>query len=135
MTRSTAEKSLKWLLILMGAMAVFAFAAMIMPTDWMESVNDSVGLGPFPRTPLTQYLTRSLSALYGCLGLLTVYLGLNVRRHLDVIIFVGWLTILLGALLTGLDFKIGMPASWSWGEGPPTVLVGAAILWLAHKVD
>ena len=133
MTRSRAEKSLRWLLTLMGATAVLAFVAVVMPTDWMESANDFLGLGPFPQAPLTQYLTRSLSALYGCLGLLIIYLGFNVRRYLDLIIVVAWLIMLLGVLLTGIDFKSGMPASWAWGEGPPTVVLGAAFLWLARK--
>ena len=46
---------------------------------------------------------------------------------------VGWLTIALGAVLTVLDFAIGMPASWSWGEGPPTIVVGVAFIWLAKR--
>lgn len=135
MSPSTAEKSLKWLLLLMGATACLAFIAVFIPTDWMETANDALGLGAFPRTPLTEYLTRSLSTVYGFLGVLTFFLGLNVRRYLDLIVLVGWMTMVLGALLTGIDLWAGLPSSWIWGEGPPTVLIGAALLFLARRVD
>ena len=135
MSPSTAERYLKWFLLLMGAITCLAFIAVFMPTDWMEAANDASGLGPFPRAPLTEYLTRSLSTVYGLFGVLTVYLGLNVRRYLDLIVLVGWMTMVLGALLTGIDLRAGMPASWVWGEGPPTVLIGAAFIWLARQVD
>lgn len=68
MSPATAEKSLRWLLLLMGATACLAFVAVFIPTDWMETVNDAIGLGPFPRTPLTEYLTRSLSSVSGSLA-------------------------------------------------------------------
>lgn len=135
MTSKTAERTLKWLLISMGALTCLAFVAVFMPTDWMEVANDSIGLGPFQRGPLTEYLTRSLATVYGCLGLLTLYFGFNVRRYLDIMPLIGWLTILLGTLLTGIDFMAGMPASWTWGEGPPTVLIGAAFIWLSGKIE
>ena len=90
-------------------------------------------VGPFPDTPLTQYLARSLSAIYAMLGVLILCLAFNVRRHLDLIVVVGWLTIALGLLLTGIDFAIGMPALWSWSEGPPTVLLGGLFIALARK--
>lgn len=135
MSSSTAEKFLRWLLLLMGATACLAFVAIFLPTDWMESVNDAIGLGAFPHAPLTEYLTRSLSTLYGLLGLLMVYLGLNVRRYLDLIERAGAMTMVLGVLLTGIGFKAGVPDSWVWSEGPPTVLMGVALVWLARRVE
>ena len=134
MTSSSAEKTLKWLLLVVGGMAMLAVVPMVMPTDWMEATNDRLGLGPFPRSTLTEYLTRSLSALYAIFGTLMVYLGLNLRRYLDLIVVVGRLTIAFGAVLTVLDVAIGMPPSWTWGEGPPTILIGIAMIWLARRV-
>jgi hypothetical protein len=128
-----AERLLKWLLFLLGGAALLAVVPMVMPTDWMEAVNDWLGLGPFPRTPLTEYLTRSLSALYALVGVLIVFLALDVRRYRAPIVLVCWLTVALGAFLTVLDFSIGMPASWSWGEGPPTIALGAVMVWLAKR--
>jgi hypothetical protein len=135
MTSSTAEKTLKWILLLMGGVTCLAFLAVFMPTDWMESANDAMGLGPFQRSPLTEYLARSLATVYGCLGVLTLYVGLNLRRYLDFVAVMGRLTILLGVLLIGIDLWAGMPASWTWGEGPPTLLVGVAFLYLVPRID
>ena len=134
MRPETAEKVLSWLLLAMGGLALLAVVPMVMPTAWMVAVNDRLGLGPFPHSTLTEYLTRSLSAVYASLGALIVYLGLNVRRYLGLIVFVGWLTIALGVALTVIDFAIGMSAAWTWGEGPPTVVIGWAFIWLAGRV-
>lgn len=129
-----AEKILKWLLYVLGGMAVTAVVPMVMPFAWMQALNDGLGLGPLDDTPLTQYLTRSLSAVYAHLGVLVIYLARDVRRYRQLLVFVGWLTGLLGVALTAIDFAIGMPASWSWGEGPPTVVCAAVIVWLARQV-
>lgn len=128
-----AERLLAGLLYAMGALTVLALVPIAMPTAWMEAANDWLGLEPFPRATLVEYLTRSLSLIYAMLGIFTLYLARNVRRYLDLIVVVGWLTILLGAALTAIDFAIGMPGHWSWTEGPPTVLVGWAFIGLARR--
>ncbi len=134
-TRSqTAERVLKWLLRVVGGLATLAIIAVAMPTTWMDAGAAWTGLGSFPDTTLAQYLARSLSALYALLGAFLLYIARDVRRYLDLIVFFGWLTIALGAVLTALDFAIGMPLDWSWAEGPPTVLIGAAFIWLARRV-
>lgn len=133
MAPAVAETILKWLLLVMGGMAMLAVVPMVMPTDWMEATNDWLGLGAFERSPLMEYLTRSLSALYALLGALLVYIALNLRRYRDLSVVIGWLTILLGLALTVIDVDAGMPASWTWGEGPPTIVVGAAFVWLARR--
>jgi hypothetical protein len=46
-------------------MMTLAFLAVVMPTSTMASIADWLGVGPLHRAPLTEYLTRSLSALYG----------------------------------------------------------------------
>ena len=43
------------------------------------------------------------------------------------------LTVLLGIYLTGLDFRAGMPAHWSWTEGPPSIALGLGMVWLAAR--
>ena len=133
MTSQTAERVLTWLLRINGALAFLAIFGVVMPTGWMEAGAEWSGL-EFPDTTLTQYLARSISAIYALLGALILYIARDVRRYIDLIVYIGWLTIVLGALLTGVDFALGMPASWSWGEGPPTVLVGGGFIWLAHRV-
>ncbi len=129
-----AETVLRWLLIVLGVFAATAVIPMVMPFSWMQAGNDWLGLEPLAETPLAQYLTRSLSAVYALIGALTIYLGLNVRRYRDLIAFVGWLTAFLGVALFGIDLAAGLPAAWTWGEGPPTVVVAAVIVWLARRV-
>ena len=122
-----------WLLRVGGGLAATAAVAIVMPTDWMEAANDLMGLQPFHRSPLTEYLTRSLSAFYALHGLLAIYLSRQVVRYADFLVFYGWLTVGFGAVLTGIDFRAGMPASWSWGEGPGALVLGGVIVWLARK--
>ena len=133
MTAEAAEKTLAWLLRALGVLTLTALVPMVMPTDWMVAANDWLGLEPLHRSPLTEYLTRSLSAVYALFGALAVYVSFDLRRYLGLVAFMGKLTILLGIFFTVLDFWAGMPASWSWGEGPPTVILGFVMVWLAGR--
>lgn len=135
MSADRARKFLVALLYVMGGMAAFAVVPMVMPTEWMAAINDRLGLGPFPYAPLTEYLTRSLSAVYALLGFFVLYIARRVESYYELVVVMGWLTVVLGAFLTVLDFAVGMPATWSWGEGPPTVLVGLAFVWLARRAS
>jgi hypothetical protein len=128
-----ARHFLSWLLYVVGGMMSVAFLAVVMPTSAMAAIADWLGVGPLPRSPLTEYLTRSLSAMYGVFGILHLYLARDVVRQLDLIVVIGWLTVVAGAIVTAVDFTAGMPPLWSWSEGPPTVLVGLAYIWLARR--
>jgi hypothetical protein len=131
--QQTARQVLAWLLYILGGMMTLAFLAVVMPTSTMASIADWLGVGPLDRSPLTEYLTRSLSALYGAYGILHLYLARDVVRYLDVIVVIGWLAVLGGAIVTVVDFVVGMPSLWSWSEGPPTVIVGFVTIWLARR--
>jgi hypothetical protein len=114
-------------------MMAAAFLFVAVPTSAMASIADWLGVGPLHRSPLTEYLTRSLSAMYGVFGLLHLYLARDVVRHLDVIAVLGWLTVVAGVIQSAIDFTAGMPPLWSWGEGPPTALLGVGYLWLVRR--
>jgi len=131
--QQTARRLLAWLLYVMGVVMSMAFVAVVMPTSAMVAIADWLGVGPLQRSPLTEYLTRSLSAMYGVLGVLHLYLARDVVRYLDLIVVIGWLTVLAGVIVTVVDFAAGMPPLWSWSEGPPTVLVGLLYIWLAGR--
>jgi hypothetical protein len=62
-----------------------------------------------------------------------VYVARDVGRHLDLVALAGRLTIVLGVVLTILDVAIGMPPSWTWSEGPPTVLLGWVFIALTRR--
>jgi hypothetical protein len=120
-------------LYVVGGMMSVAFVFVVIPTSTMAAIADWLGVGPLHRSPLTEYLTRSLSAMYGVLGVLHLYIARDVVRYLDLIIVIGWLTVLAGVIVTVVDFGAGMPLLWSWSEGPPTVLVGLLYVWLARR--
>ncbi len=135
MSTTRAHATLTWLLRILGALTLTALVGTVMPTGWMAEVNDRLGLEPLVRSPLTEYLTRSLSAVYALFGALTLFVSRDVGRHQPFILFAGKLTMLLGVFLTVLDFWAGMPAHWSWTEGPPTVALGGWMVWLARRVE
>ncbi len=134
MRSETAERILTWLLVVLGGLAATAVVPMVMPFAWMQGVNDALGLAPLVDTPLTRYLTRSLSAVYALLGVMTIYIGLDARRYRRLIVVIGWLTAVLGLALTVIDFTAGLPASWVWGEGPPTIACAGFMIYLARRV-
>ena len=129
----TARRLLASLLYVLGGSMSLAFLAVVMPTSGMEAIADWLGVGPLHRSPLTEYLTRSLSAIYGVFGVLHLYLARDVIRYLDVIVVLGCLTVLAGVIQTVVDVAAVLPAFWSWSEGPPTVLAGLVYLWLARR--
>ncbi len=133
MSPATAERLLQWLLVACGSILLVALIPMVMPTDWMASMNDRLGLEPFHRSPLMSYLTRSLSGLYGLLGALALYVSRHVRSYLGMIRFAGFLTVAFGFVLLGIDLQAGLPASWTWSEAPVTFAIGVAFIWLATK--
>ena len=133
MQQQKARRLLAWLLYVLGGVMSVAFLAVVMPTSLMAMIADWLGVGPLHRSPLTEYLTRTLSAMYGVFGLLHLYLARDVVRYLDLIVVFGWLTVLAGVIVTAVDFVAGMPPFWSWSEGPPTVLTGLVYVWLARQ--
>ena len=135
MTSRRAESLLKWIFRVLGAFMVVAFVPMLMPTAWMETANDWLGLDPFQRSVLMEYLTRTLSGVYGILGLLSLYVSRDVVRYRDLIAFFAWVMVGFAIFLTILDFRIGMPASWSWTEGPPSAILGLVVIWLTRHVE
>jgi len=127
----------RWLVLLLrfgGLLTLSAFVAMFLPAAWMERIHRMLGLGPFPAGPLVDYLTRSISALYGFHGGLLLLVSCDVRRHAPVVRYLGVMNILFGLLMLGIDLHAGMPAWWTFGEGPPVVVLGLALLYLIGKV-
>ena len=133
MSATRAERTLSWILRILGALMLLAVAAAVMPTAWMASANDAMGLEPLHRSPLTEYLTRSLSALYAGFGAVLLYVSRDVRHHRGLVAFLAKMTVVFAVFLTALDFWAGMPASWAWTEGPPTIPVGLWMVWLAAR--
>lgn len=132
MTRS--ERWLTWLLRFGGLLTGSAIVAVFLPTETMASIHRDLGLGELPAAPITEYLTRSLSAMYALHGLVLLALSMEVRRHLRVVAWMGRGTAVLGVLIFIIDLRAPMPAWWAVGEGVWVITVGGLLVWLSHRV-
>ena len=127
----------RWLVILLriaGPVLLLAFGAIFLPTEWMAASHRRLGLGDFPASPLVDYLTRSVSALYGIHGGLYLAIARDVRRNASVLTYVACTNILFGVLMVAIDLKAGLPWLWILVEGPPVAGFGALLLILLRRL-
>ena len=130
-----AEELLTLVLRGCGAILCLSFLAVLLPTSWMGAIHRQLEVGAFPESFLVEYLTRSISALYGVHGVLYFVLAKDVRRYAPVITYIAWSTIAFGVILLGIDFLAGAPWYWTLLEGPGIVLFGGLYLVLVRRVD
>jgi hypothetical protein len=121
------ERLLILLLRLAGIVTVTAFGAMLLPVDWMASTHQWLGLGEFPRTPVVDYLARSIAALYGFHGVLLLIISKDPARYSTIIWYVASVNVLFGVMLLVIDVHAGMPTWWTASEGPPIVAFGLIV--------
>jgi len=124
---------LMWLLRVEGVIMLVALGAVVMPTDWMNTINRRSGLGELPRGPVIEYLTRSLSGFYALHGALLLFLAGDVVRHLVVIRFLALAGVVFGLLMLALDLSVAMPLGWTIQEGPGIVAMSLLFFWLARR--
>ncbi len=129
-----SERWLAFLLRLGGVLTGSALVAVFLPESTMASIHRWLGLGELAPGPMTNYLTRSLSAMYAFHGGLLLVLSTDVRRFRRVIVFVGWATFALGLVLLGVDLHAGLPSWWVWSEGPWAAGIGIVLVRLAAGV-
>ena len=48
--------------------------------------------------------------------------------------FLGAVGVVCGAGVILLDCVVGLPLWWTLSEGPPTIALGVAMLWLAARI-
>ena len=113
-----------------GCAMLLATLAIGLPTRWMASIHQWLGLGTFPASPIVEYLTRSISALYAIHGGLLLLVSSDIRRFAPVVRYLGVTTSLFGISLLAIDVYAGLPVSWVLFEGPPIILMGGLILGL-----
>ena len=128
------EWMLVWLLRLTAAAMLLAVVPALMPMAWMDWAHRRMGLGPMPDGPVVEYLARSTSAFYAMFGGLLWLVSCDVRRHGVVLRYVAWVGAGFSIFITAVDALAGLPALWTWSEGPLTLLVCVAILVLESRV-
>jgi hypothetical protein len=131
----TPQQSLALVLRCGGCLLTLAFGAVFLPTSWMAEVHSWLGLGQFPAAPLTDYLARSVSALYGFHGVLLFIVAGDPVRYERIVLYLGVANIVFGLMLLGLDVHAGLPLWWTDFEGPPVVVLGVLVLYLRGRLQ
>lgn len=135
MPQPTVQEKVLVVLLRFGAVVTFmAFFTMLLPEETMARAHRWLGLGEFPASPLVDYLTRSISALYGFHGVLLFLVSRDVVRYRPIVIYLGIMNLVLGLMLLAIDLHAGMPWYWTVAEGPGLLLLGPLILYLSRSL-
>jgi hypothetical protein len=106
-----------------------AFVGAVLPEGWMKAVHECGGLGPWPGGPLLVYLAREVSILYGFLGLVALYLSLDVGRYRLLVRFMALVSFPFVPVMFLVIWSAGLPGVWAVGE--PTSILVISALWYA----
>ena len=134
---SPDEKKEKVLIVSLRLFAVIlllAFPCMLLPVEWMAATYRWLGLGEFPASPLMDYLTRSISFLYGFHGGLLLLAASDVRRYRGIVTYIVVMGFAFGVSLVFIDAHAGLPRYWTLGEGPSVILTAAFVGLLLRAV-
>jgi hypothetical protein len=129
----TPQRSLAALVLFLrfgGVLLILAFGAVVLPTNWMAATHGWLGMGEFPAAPLTDYLTRSVSALYGFHGVLLFIVSGDPARYERIVLYLGVMNVVFGLMLFAIDLHAGLPLAWTFLEGPVLVGIGVLVLYL-----
>lgn len=128
-----AERILKTVLRVYGAIAGLAIFAVFMPRACMAATHEAIGLGQFPDGAIVEYMARSLSALYAFHGGLLWLVARDARRYAAVIAYVAIVGIAFSLFVLALDVSLRLPVWWILGEGPCVLVISTAILALLTR--
>lgn len=117
-----------------GGVTAAAIFATVLPTDWMDAVHAWLGLGPLPRAPLTEYLTRSIAGLYAIHGGALLLAARDVRRFAPLIAYLAIADGLFGFAMIAIDVYAAMPWYWTALEGPSVIIASAIMLRLQAQI-
>lgn len=134
-TKPAAASVLPLILFLrvVGGISLLAFAAAIMPEKWMVEIAEELGFDPFPHSPLTFYLARNLSLLYGFVGAALIAVSLDLVRYQRLIRYAAIGTILFGILQWIVDSQSELPLWWTVGESVSTLIGGTLLYWIQRR--
>ena len=118
---------------LVGGVSLLAFAAAVMPEKWIVEISEFLGFDPFPYSPLTFYLARNLSLLYGFVGAALLVVSTDLKRYFPLIRYAAIGTIIFGVLQLIVDWQAGLPVWWTLGESLSTLFGGVLLFWIQHK--
>jgi len=88
----------------------------------MAAMHRWLRLGEFPASPLVDYLTRSISFLYGFHGGLLLVVANDIRRYRGIVVYLVVMGFAFGASMIAVDLHAAMPPRWTLGEGPAIII-------------
>ena len=129
-----SDKLLIIVLRFFGTSSLLALIFVAAPYSWMNSIHAWLGLGTLPDEPVVGYLARSTSAFYAILGGLFWIVSFNVKRHRQILIYLGSAITLFGIALIIVDWSEGLPVYWALWEGPFVMVLGLTIGILSKQI-
>jgi hypothetical protein len=111
-----------------------AFLAVLLPVEWMASTHEWLGLGPFPRTAVVDYLARSVAALYGFHGVLLFLISTDLSRYRPIIWYIAAMNVAFGVMLLVIGVHARLPTFWIVAEGPSVMALGIVVALLNRKL-
>jgi hypothetical protein len=128
------EKILVVVLRLWAVVLLLAFPMMLLPVEWMAATHRRLGLGEFPASPLVDYLTRSISFLYGFHGGLLLVVANDIRRYRGMVLYIVVMGLVFGASMIAVDLHAGVPLRWTFCEGPSIIITSVIVGVLLRAV-
>ena len=125
------EPFVRRVMMAIGIGTMTAFVAAMMPVSWMEQTAEFFGI-EFQALPVTEYLARHLSLLYGMVGVAFCILARSPTLDRTLLRQIGFATIAFGVAQAVVDGASEMPFLWSALESISTVVGGGFLLWLAR---
>ncbi|MEM6777314.1 MAG: hypothetical protein AAF670_06630 [Planctomycetota bacterium] len=123
----------RWLLLFLrgvGGFTLFAFAAAVMPANWMVAIADELHVTMPADSPLAFYLARNLSLLYGYVGAALLVIATDLQRYRPLVHWAAWGTISFSLAQFVVDGQSGLPMWWTLGESGSTLLGGCLLMWI-----
>ncbi len=125
-------KALRTVMLVCGIVEALAAIAVVLPRDAMSTAYRGLRLGEMPDAALFGYLARSASLLWAVHGVLVIGLARDIPRYLPIISLLGWLTLVMGVVLIGVDLVEGLPVWWTAAEGPIVIVMGLVYVGLTR---
>ena len=129
------ERILAWYLRAYALVLLLALPATVVPTSWLATAHEWLGLGPWPDLPLLEYLARSASGVYASFGGIALLASFDVRRFRPIILFIAWLSVPGALYLFVLGWAIHMPKWWVAVEGPMVILSAVPLFVLSKPAS
>lgn len=129
----SAVRRLRAVMLVCGVVEALAALAVVLPRAVMSTAYSHLRLGEMPEAALFGYLARSTSLLWAVHGVLVLGLARDVLRYLPIVHLLGWLTLLMGVTLVGIDCYEAVPMWWTCSEGPIVLVMGTVYVTLARQ--